>query len=71
MSSKRCCSVPSQANTVPHDLRYNMQVMHMMEVVWAILELFSMFDGRCLQAGLETKQGIVLILIHPEEIQLW
>lgn len=42
-------------HTVPHDLRYNMQVKHMMEVVWAILELLSMFDGRCLQAGLVTK----------------
>lgn len=38
-------------HTVPHDLRYNMQVKHMMEVVWAILESLSMFDGRCLQAG--------------------
>lgn len=51
---------------MPHHLRYNMQVKHMMEVVWAILESLSMFDGRCLQAGLVTKQGIVLILIHPE-----
>lgn len=54
-------------HTVPHDLRYNTQEKHMMEVAWAILELLSMFDGRCLQAGLVTKQGIVFILIPPEE----
>lgn len=55
MSSKGCFT---GQHTVPHDLRYNTQEKHMMEVAWTILELLSMFDGRCLQAGLVTKQGI-------------
>jgi len=37
--------------------------LRMTEVVRTVLELLSMLDGRCLQAGLVTQQDIISILI--------